>query len=193
MCGAGWRYPPLSTSPLTWVTARGVQESQWGLTCEFWWNPRLPFESGVAEFSDSGVTLRCPCTAWSEVWALHCADLSYMNHRGCWLLTRTPFHRGCRRMRCSLNPNLWVMCTCANVPQKLQHSRTNIQAEVKYKRTCRLPKLRWVRSLTHTYTHTHSEVNRARQEGKLKRPNEINLRQYTLELQRFPRAKRAFP
>jgi len=171
MCGAGWRYPPLSTSPLTGVTARGVQESRWGLTCEFRWNPRLPFQSGVAEFSDSGVTVRCPCTAWSDVWALHCAaDLrtwvtgdagSWHRHPstkdavGCGVAS-TLTSESCARVQTSLR-------SCSTAGQTFKQ-RWNIKEHADSPNYAGCVHL-------HTLTHTHREVNRTRQEGKLKRPN----------------------
>lgn len=142
--------------------------------------------------------LQYPRTASSEVWDLHrAADPSYMDRGGRWLLTLTPFHEGCP-VGCGLASILTsescarvqtVLRSCSTAAQTFKQRNVQERADSPHHPGCghlHTP-------CTRTHTHTRREVNRVGQEGKLKRPNEINLRQYTLELQRFPSGKHAFP
>lgn len=63
------------------------------------------------------------------------------------------------------------LCKC---PQKLQLSRTNLQAGVKFKSTCRLPKLSWVSENTNTHIHTHTRIRKSTELGKKAEKTKLN-------------------
>lgn len=67
---------------------------------------------------------------------------------------------------------------------------------MKFKSTCRLPRLSWLSEnmKTHTHKHTHTRIRKSTELGKKAEKIKLNqLEAIALELQSFQREKHAFP